>query len=122
MKLLEQSREVRSVFAFWQVFRELGFPSENLHVGIIEGRLLLSVRPPGFAVSMGSTGMSPEEFETAWLALAEALPTMPEEDLQRNHREFVTQERWTHLMVVLAQNGVLVTEEFPEPSGTWTLN
>lgn len=113
MKLLEQSPEVRSVFAFWQVFRELGFPSEHLHVGIVEGRLLLNVRPPGFSISMGSTAMAPEDFETAWRAFADALPELPEEDLESNYQEFVTEERWTHLVLVLAQHGVPIPAQRP---------
>ena len=110
MKLLEQSDEIQSVFAFWQVFRSLGFESEDLYVGIVDRRLFVEVRQEGqpYTISMGRTLMTQEEFTPVWEELAETLPQQNMADLKVNYEKWVTPERWEQTVTALVMAGVKI--------------
>lgn len=110
MNLLEQLDELRSTFAFWQVFRSLGFESADLYVGIVNGRMIVEVRQEGqpYAISMGRTRMTQEEFEPLWLELSESLPKLPLRDLKANYEKWVTQEYWDRTVMALVMAGVKI--------------
>lgn len=67
MNLLSQPDEVKATFAIWQALRTFGFPSDDLFVGVVEGRVLIEVRRPerAFRVAVGSTSMPHERFAGA---------------------------------------------------------
>lgn len=108
MNLLEQRDELRTTFAFWQVFRSLGFESEDLYVGILDGRMLVQLIHNGepYSISMGRTLMTEDEFQPLWEQLSEALPTMPGADLKANYEEWVTPEKWEATVTALVMAGV----------------
>lgn len=108
MKLADQPAEIQSTFAFWQVFRALGFESDDLWVGMFRDRLIVQVEQngKGYPIAMGTTTMPQEEFEALWLAWAESLPTQPEADLKANYEKWVTEERWEQMIMSLIAAGV----------------
>jgi len=108
VNLLEQPDEVKSVFAYWQVFRSLGFESTDLYVGIVDGRMIVEVVQNGhpYAISIGRTRMTLEEFEPLWTDLSQSLPELPMQDLKTNYEEWVTQDRWNQTVRALVLAGV----------------
>lgn len=108
VKLLEQPDEIRSTFAFWQVFRQLGFESEDLYVGIVGGRVLVELRQDGepYSLSMGTSLMGRDEFASLWAELSESLPDQDMDDLKLNYDKWVTQERWEATIEALVLAGV----------------
>jgi len=110
VRLLDQPKEIRVTFAFWQVFRSLGFESEDIYVGIVDGRMLVQVRQgtEKYSVSMGNTTMPPDDFEDAWGRLAEVLSEQPMADLKANYEEWVTEERWEAVIGSLVVAGATI--------------
>jgi hypothetical protein len=107
MKITDYPDETRKAFAVWQMFRDLGFKSADLYVGIVNGCLLIQVQgPSGFSVSLGRTPMPPARFAQLWTALAESVPTWSEETLRENYFNFVTPERILAIYAALDANGI----------------
>jgi hypothetical protein len=110
VNLLSQPVEIKVTFAVWQMMRDLGFPSENLYVGVVEGNLLVSVNGMGqdFSVSVGRTKMRMEDFAVLWTRLATQAETLPDWQIKENFKKHITPQMRMLLLHALDVNGVPV--------------
>jgi hypothetical protein len=112
MKITDCPAETRSAFAIWQMFRDFGFDSENLYVGIIDGRLVVQVKGSSeFSVALGRTRMSAEEFGRLWEDLAAAALSWSEETLRENYYAFVTPDRILMLLAALDAHDLRIPKD-----------
>jgi len=108
VNLLDQPPEIREGLAAFEGFRRLGFDADQIEL-LLSGNSVLarvSWRGETFAVRLGSTEMSWGEFRRRWLEVAEALPSLPENDLQRNWHESLFRSKAEHLLATLAKHGI----------------
>lgn len=105
MDLFFQPFEIRATLAAWQFFRTLGFPSENIFVGLINGKILIAIKKlqKDFSISVSSSDMEKEMFEKLWIYVAESINTIPEWQLKKNYQELITIEK-IHTVVTALRN------------------
>jgi len=83
-KLSDLEPLIREALSTWQLFRRLGFSSDDIYIALNEGSLLITVkwRGKGFSVRVGATEMTPQMLAQVWDHAAGVMATADPDELQ----------------------------------------